>query len=190
MLNKEKIILGVDEVGRGPLAGPVIAAAVILLHGSESIPIKDSKKLSEKNINIISDEIKKYSIYKIGVASVEEINNLNILQATMLAMRRAILQIDNYYDVIRIDGNQNPLSSASLKPIELIVKGDSSCRSIAAASIIAKDYRDALMRALSKKYLCYNWHKNKGYGTKKHIEAIKKHGVSDVHRELFCRNLK
>ncbi|MDJ1407842.1 MAG: ribonuclease HII [Candidatus Midichloria sp.] len=188
-MTDKKIILGVDEVGRGPLAGPVVAAAVILLDGHENILIKDSKKIPKNKINSIAGEIKKSSAYAIGIASVAEINELNILQATMLAMRRAIAGIKKNYHLIRIDGNQNPLKeSIELgKTVELLIDGDAICRSIAGASIIAKSYRDKLMKELHYQYPYYCWHENKGYGTKNHIKAIRDNGISNLHRDLFCR---
>ncbi|MDJ1257942.1 MAG: ribonuclease HII [Candidatus Midichloria sp.] len=188
-MTEKKIILGVDEVGRGPLAGPVVAAAVILFDGHENILIKDSKKIPKNKIGSIASEIKKCSAYTIGMASVAEINELNILQATMLAMRRAIAGIEQNYHLIRIDGNQNPLKeSIELgKTVELLIDGDVICRSIAAASIIAKSYRDNLMKELHYQYPYYCWHENKGYGTKNHIKAIQEHGISNLHRDLFCR---
>lgn len=202
-----KRILGVDEVGRGPLAGPVVSAAVILLDGYENAVIKDSKKLSEKQIIRSADIIKKHSIYAIGEATIAEIDNMNILNASMLAMRRAIAQIKLCYDIILIDGNQDPFKAQkrfsheieekdhkeSLRngdiSYELIIKGDEQYQSIAAASIVAKDYRDSLMRQLHNQYPHYHFHRNKGYGTKNHIEAIKQYGLSDVHRTSFCAKL-
>ncbi|WHQ46437.1 MAG: ribonuclease HII [Candidatus Midichloria sp.] len=188
MIEKE-VILGVDEVGRGSLAGPVVAAAVVLFEGRENILIKDSKKIPKNKINAIANKIKKCSFYAIGQASVAEINRLNILGATMLAMRRAIAGIDQNYHLVRIDGNQNPFKDLMEfeKSIELLINGDAICRSIAAASIIAKSYRDNLMRELHQQYPSYYWHENKGYSTKKHIEAIREHGISNLHRELFCK---
>jgi ribonuclease HII len=181
------IILGIDEAGRGPLAGPVVAAAVILNSQSDHIQIKDSKKLSEKKIIAVSTQIKECSIYSIGIASVDEIEELNILQSTMLAMRRAIKLINDHYDIIHVDGNQNPIPND--KNIVNIIGGDNLCRSIAAASIIAKAYRDQLMRCLNQQYPDYQFAQNKGYGTKKHIAAIKCFGISPVHRKSFCNSL-
>lgn len=187
--SKKNIILGVDEVGRGSLAGPVVAAAVILPGGTGSnIMIKDSKKIPVKKIVSIAAEIRKIAVYAIGMASVEEINEFNILEATMLAMRRAIFQVTEKYDILRVDGNHNPLKNfADFKSIvETVINGDNLCQSIAAASIVAKSYRDELMKELHTQYPLYYWDKNKGYGTKKHLEAINKYGLSIYHRTLFC----
>jgi ribonuclease HII len=187
MLSDQKIIMGIDEVGRGPLAGPVVAAAVILHEGHATLTIKDSKKLSNTAIRQIAHEIQQVASYGIALASVAEIEELNILQATMLAMRRAAAQVTKHYDVVHVDGNRNPWQS-SLK-VRLMIKGDTLCRTIAAASIIAKAYRDQLMEELHIKHPEYQWYQNKGYGTKKHIEAIQRHGVVAEHRGVFCRKI-
>jgi ribonuclease HII len=188
LLTHEASILGVDEVGRGPLAGPVVAAAVILLESSIEITIKDSKLLSEKSIMSTASLLKGHCYYSIAEASVKEIDELNILQATMLAMRRAIDKIKANYALIKIDGNCNPFGNGYTKdPIELVIGGDGKSRSIAAASILAKDYRDSLMRDMHNNYPYYNWFKNKGYGSKEHIDAIKIYGTCNLHRQSFCK---
>ena len=193
MSQDSKIVLGIDEVGRGPLAGPVIAAAVILLEGHDKLLITDSKKLSEQKIISTADAIRQCSIHGIGVASVDEIKAFNILQASMLAMRRAASQIHHYYDIVKIDGHYNPFENFRIPQFHgeyiTVVGGDNSCRSIAAASIVAKAHRDALMRDLHIMHPQYGWKKNKGYGTKEHIASIKTHGLSEIHRYDFCRKL-
>lgn len=239
------LILGVDEVGRGPLAGPVVAAAVVLLR-HEDLHIIDSKKLSEKQIVQTAQAIKFYSEYAIGIADIHEIERYNILQATMLAMRRAIIQIQTRYDAILVDGNQNPFHNIDMTSAEkclqlisysqnsnneakryhvveeqidkhgvldgvdinintqlvkqftsminsnnhikvkTVIGGDRQCRAIAAASIIAKAYRDNLMKKYHEQFPVYHWNSNKGYGTKEHINAIQCHGLSPLHRISFC----
>lgn len=185
--------VGVDEVGRGPLAGPVVAAAVWLnIEGAEYIRrsglvVRDSKKMTESarnNVvellsNMPSTCLKKF----IASASVDEIDSLNILRATMLAMRRAYegLQIDCEY--LLVDGNRGPDVSAQ---IITVVKGDDKVLSISLASIIAKQYRDGLMRELAKEYPIYGWDSNVGYGTKKHLQAIADAGITPHHRMSFA----
>lgn len=181
-----KYIAGIDEVGRGPLAGSVYAAAVILDLSKDIFGIKDSKKLSEKQRNKLSLEIREKCVaYSIAFASREEIDNCNILNATKLAMKRAIegLNIIPDYilvDAITIEGVQIPQ-----KPI---VKGDDLSISIGAASIIAKVERDNYMDQMSSIYPGYFFNSNKGYGTKEHIDAIRKYGICDLHRKTFVRN--
>ena len=175
-------VAGVDEVGRGPLAGPVIAAAVIM--DTNNIPngINDSKKLSKKNRLKIADEIKKNSIYSIAEASVKEIDEINILQASLLAMKRAIEGLSKKPMTVLVDGKFKPKTNL---PTHSIIKGDTQSISIAASSIIAKVYRDDLMKDFSKKYPEYLWEKNAGYGTKEHLLAIKKCGITPIHRKTF-----
>lgn len=172
-----------DEAGRGCGAGPVVAAAVILSLDYFNEKIQDSKKVSEKNRDILYDEIIKNAIaYSIQESSIEEIEKLNILQASQLAMRRAILEIKQTSHII-VDGNY---WKDELKiPYTTIVKGDAKYLSIAAASILAKVYRDRIMYKLAKEYPQYGWEKNKGYLVKKHIEAIKKFGITKHHRKSF-----
>ena len=181
-----RYIAGIDEVGRGPLAGPVYAAAVIL-DNSVIIPgIRDSKKLSPASRERLSDEIKKKAIaYSIGYANVEEIDRLNILNATKLAMRRAITGLKIKPEYILID-------ALTLDDIDIpqmgIIKGDDLSVSIGAASIVAKVERDELMDKLSIKYPEYMLDKNKGYGTQEHIASIKKYGICEIHRKTFVQN--
>lgn len=178
-----KAICGVDEAGRGPLAGPVFAAAVILPEGLIIDEVNDSKKLSEKKREKLFDIIKEKAIaYCVASASVEEIEKLNILQADMLAMKRAVEGLGVKADFAMIDGNKAPTLDI---PSVAIVKGDSKSESIAAASILAKVSRDRLMLDLAKKYPEYGFEKHKGYGTKAHKEAILKYGPCEIHRMSF-----
>ena len=175
-------IAGVDEVGRGTLAGPVVAAAVILDYKNIPNGIKDSKKISKKNRELISKYILETSIVSIGYSTSIEIDKINILKASLLAMKRAIEGLEKKPNIVLIDGNYVPDININAKPI---VKGDNRSLSIAAASIVAKVYRDNLMTEYSKKYPGYLWEKNSGYGTKEHLEAIKKLGVTPIHRTYF-----
>ena len=176
------ITAGVDEVGRGCLAGPVVSAAVILKKSIDLSLLKDSKKISFKKRTKIAEHIKLNSIYAIGLASVEEILKINILQAALLSMKRAIDQLTVKPELILIDGNFAP---QGLKKFKTIINGDEKIKSISAASIIAKVYRDKLMIKLSKKYQNYAWERNFGYGTKAHLEALKKFGITSHHRKGF-----
>lgn len=186
--NGKKIVCGVDEAGRGPLAGPVCAAAVILPEGLVIDGVNDSKKLSEKKREILYEIIKNKSVsYSINFASVEEIEELNILQATFLAMKRAINGLSKIPDVALIDGNRAP--NLEIKTVT-VVKGDSLSQSIACASILAKVTRDALMKNMASKYPEYFFEKHKGYGTALHVEMIKKYGPSPIHRLSFLRKIK
>ncbi len=175
-------VAGVDEVGRGSLAGPVVAAAVIIDINNIPDGINDSKRLSKKKRLEISNEIIKYSIYSIAEASVEEIDQINILQASLLAMKRAIEGLSKKPKTVLIDGNFKPKTNL---PTHTIIKGDNKSLAIAASSIIAKVYRDNLMTDLSNKYPEYLWNKNAGYGTKEHLLAIKKCGITPIHRKSF-----
>ncbi len=182
-----KAICGVDEAGRGPLAGPVFAAAVILPEGLEIDGVKDSKKLTEKKREELFDVIKSKALaYCIASASVEEIESINILRADMLAMKRAVEGLKIKADFVMIDGNKTPELNV---PCEAIVKGDAKSESIAAASILAKVSRDRLMKDLAKKYPEYGFEKHKGYGTKEHREAILKYGPCEIHRPSFLKKL-
>ena len=182
MLKKNKIA-GVDEVGRGCLAGPVFAAAVILNKDINKKDIKDSKKIPFIKRILISKYIKKNSTYAIGTASVDEINKINILNASLLSMKRALNKLKFKPSVAYIDG---PFAPKEIKiKYRTIVKGDEKITSIAAASIIAKTSRDLFMIKLSKKYPKYNWHKNFGYGTADHLRGLKKYGVTKHHRKKF-----
>lgn len=183
-----KFICGVDEAGRGPLAGPVCAAAVILPEDCEIEGLNDSKKISEKKRELLFDVIiEKALAYSIAFGSVEEIEEYNILEATYIAMNRAIEGLNIKPDFALIDGNRVPKGISI--PCETIVKGDAKSCSIAAASILAKVTRDRLMLEYDKKYPEYLFSAHKGYGTKAHYEAIKQHGVCEIHRLSFLKNV-
>ena len=178
-----KVLAGVDEVGRGSLIGPVYAAAVILNKSINTKILKDSKSLSKNKRKEISTYIKKNSIWAIGQASVREIEKINILQASLLAMKRAIIKLKKKPTLVLIDGNKLPnIKNYNLK---YIIKGDQKIPSISAASIIAKVSRDKFVTTLSKNFKNYRWDTNSGYGTKEHIKAIKKFGVTKYHRRTF-----
>ena len=186
-LSTSAVIVGVDEVGRGPLAGPVTAAAVFVDRQSDLLTkIDDSKKIAQKKRATISKQIESIAIIGIGWASSGEIDQLNILEATMLAMQRAISslrkQIISDPDYILIDGNKVPRLDF---PSKAIVRGDEKSISIAAASIVAKNKRDAFMTSLSKLYPGYGWEKNAGYGTGEHLAAIEREGITVHHRRSF-----
>jgi ribonuclease HII len=179
-----KVLAGVDEVGRGSLIGPVYAAAVILNKSINTKILKDSKSLSKNKRKEISTYIKKNSIWAIGQASVREIEKINILQASLLAMKRAIIKLKKKPSLVLIDGNKLPnIKNYNLK---YIIKGDQKIPSISAASIIAKVSRDKFVTTLSKNFKNYRWDTNSGYGTKEHIKAIKKFGVTKYHRKTFA----
>lgn len=180
-----KMICGVDEAGRGPLAGPVCAAAVILPKGLELPGLNDSKKLTDKKRRELFPIIKEQAIaFGIGLASHEEIDELNILQATYLAMERAIEQLNGKADYALIDGNR---ARDFGLPVRTVIKGDSLSASIAAASILAKVTRDDIMLEMAKDYPEYGFEIHKGYGTKAHYEALRNHGHSPIHRMSFLR---
>ena len=180
---KTKLITaGVDEVGRGCLAGPVVSAAVILKKSVNLDLLKDSKKISFKKRQEISDHIKSNSFYAVGLASVDEILELNILQASLLSMKRALKQLVVKPDMTLIDGNFAP---KGLKNYKTIINGDEKIKVISAASIIAKVYRDNLMIKLAEEFTNYAWETNFGYGTKAHLEALKKFGITSHHRKSF-----
>ena len=182
-----KIICGVDEAGRGPLAGPVYAAAVILPEGMTIEGLDDSKKLSEKKREYLFDIICDRAVsYGIATASVEEIESINILQATFLAMNRAIEKLNPKAEYALIDGNNN---SGILIESEAIVHGDSLVASISAASILAKVSRDRFMKEISDVYPEYGFDRHKGYGTALHYEAIRKYGMCPLHRPSFLKNM-
>ncbi len=176
------ITAGVDEVGRGCLAGPVVSAAVVLKKSINLNLLKDSKKISFNKRKEISEHIKKNSYYALGIASVEEILNLNILQASLLSMKRAIEKLEIKPGITLIDGNFAPRGLTNYKTI---INGDEKIKVISAASIIAKVYRDKFMIRLSKKFSNYAWDRNFGYGTKAHFEGLKKYGVTSHHRKGF-----
>ena len=179
------VICGVDEAGRGPLAGPVCAAAVILPEG-EIIPgLNDSKKLTDKKRRELFPIIKEQAIaYGIAFASEQEIDELNILQATFLAMKRAIAQLEGKADFALIDGNRETDFGV---PCMTVVKGDSRSANIAAASVLAKVTRDDYMEALAKEYPQYGFEIHKGYGTKAHYAALTEHGMCPAHRRTFLK---
>ena len=178
-----KILAGVDEVGRGSLIGPVYAAAVILNKSINKKLLKDSKSLSKKKREELYSYIKKNSIWAIGQSSVKEIEKLNILNASLLAMKRAILKLTKKPSLVLIDGNRLP----DLKnyKLEYVIRGDQKIPSISAASIIAKVSRDRFITTLSKQFNNYGWDTNSGYGTKEHLRAIKKFGITKYHRKTF-----
>ena len=178
-----KITAGVDEVGRGSLIGPVYAAAVILNKNINKKLLKDSKTISKNKRELLSNYIQKNSIWSVGKASVKEIDKINILQASLLAMKRAILKLNKKPSLVLIDGNKLP----NLKnyKLEYVIKGDQKIPSISAASIIAKVSRDKFIKKLSKQFNGYGWDTNSGYGTKEHLRAIKKLGITKYHRKTF-----
>ena len=176
------ITAGVDEVGRGCLAGPVVSAAVILKDTINLKLLKDSKKITFNKRIEIAKHIKLNSTYAVGVASVEEILNLNILQAALLSMKRAIDKLSIKPELVLIDGNFAP---KGLKNFKTIINGDEKIKSISAASIIAKVFRDQLMIKLSEQFKNYAWDRNFGYGTKAHMDGLKKFGITSHHRKGF-----
>jgi len=176
-------IAGVDEVGRGCLAGPVFAAAVILNKNINTKKIRDSKKINFKERILLSEYIKKNSIYAVGAASVKEIEKINILNASLLSMKRALSKLKLSPSIAYIDGPFAP-KNTKIK-CKTFIKGDEKITSIAAASIVAKVSRDLFMINLSKKHPKYKWNKNFGYGTKDHINGLKKYGITIHHRKKF-----
>lgn len=181
------IICGIDEAGRGPLAGPVYAAAVILPIGLEIDGLNDSKKLSEKKREVLFDIIKEKAIdYGIGIASEKEIDEINILNATFLAMKRAVNSLKTKPSLALVDGNLKPKTGIEEKTV---IKGDAKSMSIAAASILAKVSRDRFMLEMALKYPQYEFEKHKGYGTKLHYEKIAEFGISEIHRKSFLKKI-
>ena len=183
-------IIGVDEVGRGALVGPVVSCALLLdkkiKNNSLHKEINDSKKLTEKKRIILSEFIKENSIFSIGMASNIEIDKLNILNATILSMKRALTNFCISKNTIKIDGPK--IFNLNERTI-FVKKGDQKSVSIAAASIVAKCHRDKIVKELAISHPLYKWEKNKGYGTKKHFDAIKKYGVSRLHRKSFLSKI-
>ncbi|MDX1916716.1 MAG: ribonuclease HII [Rickettsiaceae bacterium] len=181
------IIIGIDEVGRGSLVGPVVACACLLDDLSPKIPdVRDSKLISKSKIYKLAKTLAGQYKYGIGIASVQEIDEINILEATKLAIKRAEENLKPHNaEKILIDGNINHEDSR----FESIPKGDNLIYAISCASIIAKEYRDRLMRELALEYSIYGWEKNAGYGSKAHIEAIKLHGISPHHRKKFISKI-
>lgn len=181
------IVCGVDEAGRGPLAGPVYAAAVVLKKGQTIEGVNDSKKLSEKKREELFDKIvSECSALSVGTASEREIDEINILQATFLAMKRAVDGLSIKPDIALVDGNQTPPLDCAVKTV---IKGDAKSESIAAASIIAKVSRDRYMKEMAAKYPEYQFEKHKGYGTKLHYEMIEKYGICEIHRKSFLKKV-
>ena len=183
-----KILAGVDEVGRGSLIGPVYAAAIILKKSINKKLLKDSKALSKHKREELFTYIKKNSIWTIGKASIKEIEKNNILNASLLAMKRAIIKLKKKPSLVLIDGNKLPdLKNYNLR---YVINGDKKIPCISAASIIAKVSRDKFIIKLSKNYKNYGWETNSGYGTKEHLKAIKKYGITKYHRKTFSPILK
>ena len=182
-----KTVCGVDEAGRGPLAGPVYAAAVILPENYTHPVLNDSKKLTEKKRDEVYDDIIRDAVaYSVGFATEKEIDEINILNATFLAMKRAVDGLSVKPDLAYIDGNQYP--KTGVKEVT-IIKGDAKCMSVAAASVLAKVSRDRFMLEMAEKYPEYQFPKHKGYGTKLHYEMIEKYGVSEIHRKSFLKKI-
>lgn len=182
-----KLVCGVDEAGRGPLAGPVYAAAVILPRDAVIPGLNDSKKLTERKRKELFEPIKTTALsYGIAFATVEEIEELNILNATFLAMNRAIAQLEPQPELALIDGNRN--SGIELNS-QCVIKGDSLCADIAAASVLAKVSRDRYMLQMDELYPQYHFRQHKGYGTKLHYEALREYGPSPIHRLSFLRKM-
>jgi len=186
-LDGYRIICGIDEAGRGPLCGPVCAAAVILPENCEIEGLNDSKKLSEKKREALFDVIKEQALaYGIAMASAQEIDEINILQATFLAMRRAVALLEKQPDCALIDGNGKPGLAIEQRTI---VKGDSKSVSVAAASILAKVTRDRYMKEMDKQYPQYAFAQHKGYGTKLHYERLAEYGLCPEHRRTFLKKI-
>ena len=182
-MNKNKLTAGVDEVGRGSWIGPVFSAAVILKKNINKNLLRDSKKIPARERKQLANYIKKNSIYSVGKASIKEIDKLNILQATLLSMKRAINNLKHKPNIILVDGTHAPKNM--VYHFKTIIRGDEKIPSISAASIIAKVARDRYITRLAKNYISYGWHTNFGYGTKKHLDAINKFGVTNHHRKSF-----
>jgi ribonuclease HII len=178
------LVCGIDEAGRGPLAGPVCAAAVILDPGRRISGVADSKVLTEAQRDAAADKIKRHAIaWAVAFATVEEIDSINILQATLLAMRRAVDALHPAPGMAVVDGNQRPKLPCRTRTI---VGGDGSRQSIAAASILAKTTRDAEMRRLHSLYPVYGLDRHKGYATREHLQLIERHGTCEIHRRSFA----
>ncbi|MBO7277612.1 MAG: ribonuclease HII [Bacteroidales bacterium] len=182
--NKETIECGCDEAGRGCLAGPVVAAAVILPPNFQNTILNDSKQLTDKQRRLLRPIIEKEAIaYSVAFVSNEEIDKINILQASFLAMNNAVKGLSITSELLLIDGNR--FKNQTNIPFQCVVKGDSLYQSIAAASILAKTYRDDYMQEIHNKYPQYQWNKNMGYPTKLHRQAIEEHGITPFHRKTF-----
>ncbi|MCE2841531.1 MAG: ribonuclease HII [Novosphingobium sp.] len=184
---KGRVVIGVDEAGRGPLAGPVVAAACVL--GRDVPPgLDDSKKLSAKRRAVLEPQIKASCHWALGVVEAEEIDRINIFAATMLAMTRAVAALALEPDEVLIDGNMTPVGRHPewCWPARAIVGGDALEPCISAASILAKEHRDRLMREYAEAHPHYGWHTNMGYGTAEHLAALREHGPSPLHRRSFA----
>ncbi len=185
--NKIKLLAGIDEAGRGPLAGPVVAAAVIFDESTEIEGINDSKKLCEsKREELYEKIISQCLCYSVNIIDVDKIDEINILQSTLLAMKNSLNSLSKNPDLVLVDGNQKFNTQI---PLQTIVKGDGKSFCIAAASILAKVTRDRIMIKLHEEFPEYNWIKNKGYGTKDHINAIRKSGITPHHRRSFLTKI-
>ena len=182
----QQVLVGVDEVGRGPLAGPVVACAVVLPTQCELLGVKDSKKLTEEKRESLYEDIMTKALYVgIGVVEAEEIDHINILQATFKAMRMALEKIPAPYDKVLVDGDKT-IPNVNVKQ-HAIIQGDNKSASIAAASIVAKVTRDRMMKEYARVYPGYDWENNKGYGSTKHYEGVKQQGITVLHRKTFLK---
>jgi ribonuclease HII len=189
MICSREHIAGVDEAGRGPLAGPVIAAAVILDEKNPVDGLRDSKRLSARQRSLLASQIRQRArAFALGMANAEEIDEINILQASLLAMERAVTRLDIQPDRIRIDGNQAPKFDGQrcCVVVETVVRGDQSVAEISAASILAKVCRDRLMRRWHRRYPLYGFDQNKGYPTASHLDALERYGASPIHRFSYA----
>ena len=185
--NGVRLVCGIDEAGRGPLAGPVFAAAVILPEGVKIQGLNDSKQVPEKRRNLLFDRIRDVAVsYAVAMADEKEVDRLNILNATFLAMKWAFAGLKELPELALVDGNRDPHLPAETL---CVVKGDCKCASIAAASILAKVSRDRYMLEMDRKYPQYCFAKHKGYPTKLHYEMIEKYGICDIHRKSFLKNI-
>lgn len=184
---QDKVLVGIDEVGRGPLAGPVVACAVILPDTCELLGVKDSKKLSEEKREMFYDQIMSEALHVgIGIVEPEVIDEINILQATFRAMRLALENLESSYDIILVDGDKTIPNMIGSQ--HAIIKGDNKSAAIAASSIIAKVTRDRMMKNYAKIYHQYDWESNKGYGSQKHYDGIRTYGITPLHRKTFLKN--
>ena len=182
-----EVLVGIDEVGRGPLAGPVVAAAVILPPHIELLGLKDSKKLNSQKREALYDAIQEIALaIGVGIVDAQRIDEINILQATFEAMRQALSQIPHSYECILVDGNKE--IPHVIETQHAIIGGDNKSASIAAASVVAKVTRDRMMDKYAKIYTGYDWENNKGYGSSKHYEAIRSQGITPLHRKSFLKN--
>lgn len=183
----EKVLVGIDEVGRGPLAGPVVACAVVLPKDCQLLGVKDSKKIAEEKREALYDEIKAKALYiGVGIVEAPEIDEINILQATFKAMCLALSQIPEAVDVVLVDGDKLIKGVDTLQ--HAVIKGDDKSAAIAAASIIAKVTRDRMMKDYAQTYPHYDWESNKGYGSNAHYNGIRTYGITPLHRKSFLKN--